>query len=291
MIAYFYWDPRPEAFSLPFFDFPILWYGVFFAVGFWLGFYAFTRILADFLSYLPANHSILSKELRAKAHHVADRLTIYVVIGAIAGARLGHFLFYENPSEYLANPLELFLIRNGGLASHGAVIGIVIAAFCFGRKIQKTLPELTWIRILDFLAAPTALAGFWIRIGNFFNQEVLGKGTTLAWGIIFGHPIDHSFPVPRHPVQLYEAFWYMAVFILLWKLHKRVALILHPGRMLGLFLTLVFGFRFLVEFLKLEQSRLLPSFDLTMGQLLSIPIFFLGVILYARRGRESKAEI
>lgn len=167
----------------------------------------------------------------------------------------------------------------GGLASHGGAVGILIALWLFSRSTK-----IPFLRSVDFAVVPTALAAVCIRIGNFFNQEILGIPTGLPWGVIFGHPADGGPLVPRHPAQLYEALWYSCVFIALF-LYARA----HPhyerkGRLTGLFLILVFGFRFLIEFLKVEQSVSLSAAScLTMGQWLSIPFVLLGVYLLAKK--------
>ncbi len=272
-LAVFYWDPQPELFRLPIVHWPILWYGVLFALGFILGFPIFVSLLTRFLG--PGQ--------KRTATQIADRLTIYMILGTVIGARLGHFLFYERPSAYLTRPWELFCTWQGGLASHGALIGILIALFLFNRRLS--LPNLTWIRLLDFIAVPTALAACCIRIGNFVNQEILGTPTTLPWAVIFGHPADHSFPTPRHPVQLYEALFYLLTFLLLYRLSFKSSFLRAEGKLVGLFLILTFGFRFLVEFLKVEQSHVWNS-SLTMGQLLSLPAILLGLVFYWRAGKK-----
>jgi Prolipoprotein diacylglyceryltransferase len=166
---------------------------------------------------------------------LADRLTIYVIVATVVGARLGHFLFYENPSEYLAKPLEIFFVWKGGLASHGAAVGIVLGVILFARRYKALLGGLDSIRLLDIICVPTAFAGACIRFGNFCNQEILGTATTVPWAVIFGHPMDHSAPIPRHPVQLYEALLYLVVFALLWRLTYAPRYFLAKGRLIGLF--------------------------------------------------------
>ncbi len=221
--------------------------------------------------------------LYRKAHLIADRFVIYVLIGLIVGARLGHFLFYEDLSEFFSDPWEIFRTWEGGLASHGAAFGIILAVFLFTVKLRKVTDRISWVRLLDFLTIPAALCAALIRVGNFMNQEVLGKATTLPWGVIFGHPVDYDRVTARHPVQLYEAFFYALVFWILWRLSFRPRMLSSEGRLIGLFLILVFGFRFLIEFLKPEQSVLIDgSGILNMGQLLSIPLIFLGFFFYRK---------
>jgi len=322
-----YWDPDPTLFTIPFLNWPILWYGLFFALGFFIGFSLFEQILlryfllayrnnlmnrdlckservaiaerhgasedqnfevkppprkANFSSSLDGNLQGRLHFLKDLALKVTDRITVYIVIATVVGARLGHFIFYERPSDYLKNPLEILQIWKGGLASHGAAIAIILAVCFFSRWAKKFDSGLTWIRLLDFLCVPTALAGSFIRIGNFFNQEILGKATSLPWGVVFGHPVDGALSIPRHPVQLYEALFYFAVFLILWRLTFQRNYLLHQGKLIGLFLILVFGFRFLVEFLKLEQSYLVSFSPLTMGQWLSVPLVILGIVFITR---------
>ncbi len=273
--AAFYWDPKPEVFKVPYFEWPILWYGVLFAAGFALGFPIFVGILTRFLG---------EKRL---AVQITDRLTLYIILATVIGARVGHFIFYERPEEYLRRPLEIFQIWEGGLASHGAAIAIILALMLFSYRIKRLSPQLTWIRLLDFISIPAALAGCFIRIGNFINQEILGTPTDLPWAVVFGHPADRSFPVPRHPVVLYEALFYLMVFFLLWKLSFQKFYLKRDGKLIGLFLIFVFGFRFLIEFFKTEQSHLLSSSWFTMGQMLSIPAVIGGFLFYFRKSPRS----
>jgi len=273
----FYWDPKPEIFTIPYINWPVLWYGVFFAFGFAVGFRIFVSIIKRYFRLHPQYTASDDR----KAMLIADRLVVYMVIAVVVGARLGHFIFYEKPADYLRDPWEILRVWEGGLASHGAMIAIILALVLFSYRIRSITKGLTWIRLLDFIAAPTAFCACCIRIGNFFNQEILGTPTSLPWAVLFGHPADHSARVARHPVQLYEAFFYILVFWLLWRLSYRSRFLQREGKLIGLFLILVFGFRFLVEFLKIEQSRLLSSGSyLGMGQILSIPAIILGFIFY-----------
>lgn len=274
-----YWDPNPDLVIIPGLNWPIKWYGFFFALGFAIGFPIFKNIL---IRYFQLTQNEPLTDLKKKALKITDKLTLYMVVATILGAKLGHFFFYENPKDYLRAPLELLLSREG-LASHGAAIGILLGLSLFARWTRRLDRDLGWLRLLDFICIPTALAGGFIRIGNFMNQEILGTPTTLPWGVFFGHPADGSFPIARHPVQLYEAFFYFAVFFLLWRFSFKPRLLLAKGWLIGLFLFLVFAFRFFVEFFKEEQSRLVSLAGyLTMGQWLSVPFIVLGAILFYR---------
>ncbi len=342
-----HWDPKPEVFLIPYFNWPILWYGVLFTFGFAVGFPLFVSILRRYflnhpeyteaeilcpekLTFWGKTVGGIAKSLNKKIQEedevfgkfrhfvkksrclhpkralvrlhldeklgeavlglyrnsllLADRLVGYILIATIAGARLGHFIFYETPSDFLDDPWEIFRVWEGGLASHGAAIAIIFSMILFSHQVRKTSKGLDWIRLLDFVCVPTAFCGGCIRIGNFINQEILGSETSLPWGVVFGSPADHSLPVPRHPVQIYEAVFYFLVFYLLWKITYRPQILLAKGKLIGLFLILVFGFRFLIEFLKLEQSHLLSETPLlTMGQILSIPMILLGIFFYMRK--------
>lgn len=215
--------------------------------------------------------------------YLTDRITWFVVAGTVVGARLGHVFFYEWP-RYQQNPVDILKVWEGGLASHGGVIGILIA-LCFYRKmIQARFPELTYIDLLDALSIPSALAAFFIRIGNFFNQEITGPVTTVPWAVVFGHPLEGGDPLPRHPTQLYEAACYLIIFIVLYTMWKSSSAPLKKGRLIGLFMVLVFGSRFFIEFFKVSSSLVIDESWLQAGQILSIPFILFGAaLLYASR--------
>lgn len=276
LCAYFYWDPSRELLRIPFFNRPILWYGFFFALGFFIGYWVLRYLLRKPLSS-PSMTKI-----------VAERISLYVILGAVIGARLGDLIFYQNALTYLRNPLEIFKVWEGGLASHGGAIGVMVALFILSIRRTHGVKNFSWLGLLDLVVIPAALAGSLIRIGNFFNQEILGKGSHLPWAVVFGHPADGSFPEPRHPVQLYESVYYFLVFALLFALWNTTSIWKEKGKVCGLFLVLVFTFRIAVEFLKEEQSALLStSAFLNMGQLLSTPFVLIGCYLMFKRRRGS----
>ena len=260
------WDMNPEIFSIG--RFAVRWYGLLFALSFLVGYFIFRRIFKN---------EGLSEE-------VLDRLTIYMAIGTIAGARLGHCLFYE-PAYYLSHPFEILAIWHGGLASHGAAIGIFIALWLFVRKVHRP-----YMWILDRIVIVVALAGFFIRTGNLMNSEIYGVETTMSWGFVFLRNGENS---PKHPTQIYEALAYLGVFILLYRLYWRKKGAFTGGTLLSLFLILVFGFRFFVEYLKEDQVPFEAAMKLNMGQWLSIPLVITGVIILrmSYQGKFSKAEI
>lgn len=288
MFSFIYWDPNPEVFVIPWLNWPILWYGVCFASGFAVGFLIFYILLFRALK-IEGGETV--SVLKKRAMFLTDRITVYMIASTILGARLGHFLFYESPSEYLSHPLEFFMIRKGGLASHGAAIGIVLGLFLFARRYKKDLGKIGTLGLLDLISVPAAFVGACIRVGNFVNQEILGTKTSVPWAVIFGHPMDHSLPVPRHPVQLYEALFYLIVFGILWRLTYVSKYFLTSGRLIGLFLTLVFSGRFFLEFFKEEQSALLEKSFLTMGQILSVVPIFVGLYLWFRRIGNSSSKL
>lgn len=273
-----HWDPNPDLLIIPYLHWPIKWYGLFFALGFILGFTLFKNVILRFLRYHFESESLVSLKLRA--HQIADQMTLYVVIATIAGARIGHELFYESPQNLLRQPWTILQVWNGGLASHGAAAAILLAIYFLSRKPMIQEAKLSYLRLLDFICPSVALAGAIIRLGNFMNQEILGTPTQMAWGVCFGHPADGMSFGARHPVQIYEAIFYLAVFLILWRRSSHPTLFNPVGREIGLFLMLVFGFRIAIEFLKLEQSALLAPHFFTMGQYLSLPLFLLGLLLF-----------
>lgn len=275
LMAWLYWDPMPQAFTIPFIDRPVAWYGICFVTGFILGYIVLQPI---FRQFLLGTKRYRAEDIRELTTFYTDRLTWFIVLGTIIGARLGHVLFYDFP-YYVRNPVEIIMTWKGGLASHGGTVGVIISMILFLYFYRKSLPELSFIKLIDMLVIPTALTVTFIRIGNFINQEILGYPTTLPWGVIFGHPADRSYPEPRHPVSLYEAGCYFAIFIILYSLWKYRRDTLKKGFLSGLFFVLVFGSRFLIDFFKLPQSQIIDETFLQMGQYLSLPFILLGMIL------------
>ena len=199
-----------------------------------------------------------------------------MVLGAVLGARLGHCLFYD-PAYYLSNPLEILKIWQGGLASHGGVVGMLIAMYVYAKQTADV--SLLWL--LDRMTLVIALGSFFIRCGNFFNSEILGIATAVPWAIVFSH-IDS---LPRHPAQLYEAAVYLSLFILLLFLYLKHEEKLKPGFMMGLLMVIIFASRFLIEFVKIPQESFEPILSLNMGQWLSIPVILLGLYLIFYKGK------
>jgi phosphatidylglycerol---prolipoprotein diacylglyceryl transferase len=244
------WDVNPEIFRIG--AFAVRWYGLLFASSFLFGYVFMNRIFKN--------------ENLGEA--VLDRLTIYMAVGTVVGARLGHCLFYE-PGYYLHHPLEILMIWHGGLASHGAAIGILTALWLFARKEKK---DYSWI--LDRIAIVVALSGFLIRTGNLMNSEIYGVETTVPWGFVF---LRNHEVVPKHPTQIYEALAYFVIFVLLYRLYWSKKGEHIEGSLISLFCILVFSARFFIEFLKEDQVAFEATMKINMGQLLSIPFILMGI--------------
>jgi prolipoprotein diacylglyceryl transferase len=243
------WNPSPEIFRIG--NFAVRWYGLLFASGFLFGYIIMRRMFK--------NEGI--------GDEVLDRLTIYMAVGTVVGARLGHCLFYE-PGFYLSNPLEILKVWKGGLASHGAGAGILVALWLFVRKEKKGY---AWV--LDRIAIVVALAGFLIRMGNLMNSEIYGVETTLPWGFVF---LRNNEVAPKHPTQIYEGLAYILVFLLLLKMYWNKKGDVYQGLLISIFLIIVFTARFLIEFVKEPQVEFETAMKLNMGQLLSIPFILAG---------------
>ncbi|MBK7028808.1 MAG: prolipoprotein diacylglyceryl transferase [Bacteroidales bacterium] len=251
------WSVRPEIFTIG--SFSIRWYGLLFAMSFAIGYVIMLRFFKK--ENLPES--------------LLDKLSIYMLVSTVIGARLGHVLFYE-PANYLAHPLDILKIWEGGLASHGAAIGILLALYFFARSSKKT-----YFWTLDRIVVVVALAGFFIRMGNLMNSEIYGKVTDLPWGFIFSLAGEE---LPRHPTQIYEALCYLAIFGFLLNYYFKNAGKPREGFMFGFFLVTLFTVRFVLEFMKEPQVNFESSMTLNMGQWLSIPFILAGVfIIYKTR--------
>ena len=210
---------------------------------------------------------------------------LLIVSFSVIGARLGYIFFYGWPM-YKAHPEAIFNIREGGLASHGGAIGAIFAIFLVVKWLKARFPKLTFLAILDGVVVAAPLAGAWIRIGNFFNQEITGTATSLPWGVNFLHPLDRYVGVV-HPVQLYESIFYFALFALMYTIWRKRGKELGSGFLTGIFFIELFTFRFLIEYLKSHQGEVLPeTFWIKMGQLLSLPFICIGLFLLTRYYRQ-----
>lgn len=241
------------------------WYGLLFASAFIASYWIMRRVFSA----------------EGKSLQDLDSLTIYMIVGTVVGARLGHVLFYE-PDIFLSDPIEVLAIWHGGLASHGGALGIIVGLWLFYKKKKGY----TFIWLLDRLAIVAAVSGALIRIGNLFNSEIVGRPTDQSWGIWFTR-LD-ALPLYRHPSQLYEAALCLVLFALLWWRYKKGDARKHPGLLIGCFLVLLFTGRFVIEFFKEHQVDFESSLPLDMGQLLSIPFVIAGILLVLK-ARSHKA--
>lgn len=253
------WDVTPEI--IDGWSTPNL-YGLLFVTGLILGYYVIRRMFRK--------ENIPDEQL--------DKLVLYVVIATIVGARLGHVFFYDW-SSYKENPIDILKIWEGGLASHGGAIALVLVLSIYAKKVVKR----PYLWIFDRISAPIAIAGTFIRLGNLMNSEIVGKPTDLPWAFEFVHYFNETTgqfdPTPRHPAQLYEAIMYLAIFgILMYMFWKRSAW-KQPGLVFGTFLVLLFGGRFMVEFVKVGQTAFDDTLTINTGQWLSVPFVIAGVII------------
>lgn len=247
-----------------------------------LHYYTLCFMLAFLVSYIIML-KIFKRE--GKSQELLDQLSIYIFVGTLLGARLGHCLFYEF-DYYKDHLLEMFLpitfvdgqIRLTGfhgLASHGGGIGIITGLYLFCRKTK-----VNFLWLADRLVIVVAIAGAFVRLGNFFNSEILGLPSDLPWAVIFARVDD----IPRHPAQLYEALAYVTIFLILWTIYKR-STSLKRGWLFGIFFVMLFGVRFLVEFIKENQEAFEDSMSLNMGQWLSVPFILIGLYMVFRKNK------
>lgn len=254
-MAPFTWNADPVLFELG--PLSVKWYGLLFAAAFLVGYAIMDRIF----------------RMENKPQEDLGDLLIYMMVATIVGARLGHCFFYA-PAYYLRNLLDIVKIWEGGLASHGGAIGITLGVWLYSRRH----PTESFLWLLDRIAIPTALAGSFIRLGNFFNSEIIGEPSNGPWAIAFAR-VDN---IARHPAQLYESLAYLLIFGILAAVYRKQGADIPRGRILGLFLVLVFSARVLIEVVKTQQAAYSLPFALSVGQLLSIPAVLIGVWLIWR---------
>ncbi len=275
-LSYIHWNPDPEIINV--FGLSLRYYGLLFVTG------------------LVLSLAVLRKLFRREniSADKLEKLSIYGFVGILAGARLGHCLFYE-PAYYLAHPLEMILplkfpegggiefVGYRGLASHGGALGLIIALLVYARKTGESL-----IKTIDLIAVVAGLGAGFIRLANLMNSEIIGMPTQKPWGFVFER-VDQ---LPRHPAQLYEALVYFFIFGMTLLLYYRKRAVLQNGFFFGWTLTLIFTARFFIEFIKERQVAFEEGMRLDMGQILSIPYILvgLGFMIYGwRKTRQSKA--
>lgn len=254
------WSVDPAILTIG--PFAIRWYGGFFALGFFLGY----EIMAQ----------IYRREQRSPEN--LSELFLYLMLGTIIGARLAHVLLYQ-PDYFLSHLWEIPMIWHGGLASHGGFAGVTVALYLYLRKHR----DMSFIELADRLTLPCLLAGALIRVGNFFNSEIIGTPSDLPWAVIFAH-VDN---IPRHPAMLYEAIAYFFIFCMLYTAYWKTTMMQFLGRVVGTAITTCFLARFLIEFVKENQVPFESRLPLNMGQILSIPFIVAGAYLIYRSRKSS----
>ena len=288
------WNPDPVVFYIPGTDHPVVWYGFLFALAFVGSFYL--------MNYVFKTEGRTSKSL--------DTLTVYVIAGTVLGARLGHCLFYGpwfGEDGYISHPWNMLKVWEGGLASHGGAIGILIALWLFARKTKENI---WWI--LDRIVIAVAYSGMCIRIGNLMNSEIIGKPTTLPWGFRFiQDDIENSFrsisnfltipyeeqvkfveAIPaRHPSQLYESVFCLVLLIGFFLLCKKYKYTWPAGFTFGLFCSVLFTFRFCIEFTKEVQVDFENTLPIDMGQILSLPFVVAGIVIMLVSKRKNRMHL
>ncbi|MDL2227466.1 prolipoprotein diacylglyceryl transferase [Odoribacter sp. OttesenSCG-928-L07] len=255
ILNYIRWNFNPQVF--PNTNIHIAWYGVLFALGI-------------YLCYLILGYAFKREGIGEK---VLDKTSLWLLLALVVGARLGHCIFYE-PAYYFSNPIRILKVWEGGLASHGAAIALPFTVWLLARKYKF---DPIWY--LDRLVIGVAIAGALIRLGNFCNSEIYGIETTLPWGVIFER---NGETVPKHPTQLYEALSCIITFLILFFIYKKKGKDTPNGLLFGLFLVLIFTFRFFVEYIKNPQVPFEMGMKLYMGQILSIPFILIGIFFLIR---------
>lgn len=267
MLNYITWTVKPEIFFLG--NMEIRWYGLFFAIAFYMGLVMMTRMF---------------KAEKVKEEWV-DKLFIYIMLAVVLGARLGHVFFYAW-DYYQHHLLDIFKIWEGGLASHGGAFGILIAVWIYSKKVTKR--NMLWT--LDRLVIPVAFAAILIRLGNLTNHEIYGHATDLPWAFRFvsnvqgwQHGAEPIFTAASHPTQIYESLSYLLTFLTVGGLYlKSKTAKDRQGLLLGVFFIGTFLSRFLIEFIKEDQEAFEAGMMLNMGQWLSVPFVLAGFYLIAR---------
>ncbi|MEX0778412.1 MAG: prolipoprotein diacylglyceryl transferase [Balneolales bacterium] len=246
---------------------PILlrWYGLLFASAFLVGYLLMRKVFQQ----------------SGKPVILVESLLTYMLIATVVGARLGHVIFYDL-DYYLMNPEQILAVWRGGLASHGAAIAILIGIMLFVRNHKG----ITFFWLTDRVALTAMIGAGFIRIGNFFNSEIVGVPTDVSWAVIFAQ-IDMT---PRHPAMLYEAILCFMLFGILWRIYKSYNH--HPpeGLLTGIFFIILFTGRFLLEFTKAQQADFAANWIIDMGQLLSIPFVILGFWLLITQVKWGKKD-
>ncbi len=256
------WNPNPEIFTIE--NFGLRWYGLLFAMGFFLAY--------TVLYYVFKREKVALKKL--------DWLTFYIFLAVLIGARLGHVFFYEwgYYSEHLS---EIPMVWKGGLASHGAAIAIIITLIIYVKQFKVNV---WWL--FDRMALAIPISAAFVRLGNLMNSEIYGITTSMPWGFVFRADPAAGL-LPRHPTQLYEAISYLLIALVLIILYRKNLGINKPGLFVGIFVAALFTARFVIEFFKEVQVDFEHGMSLDMGQWLSVPFILLGIgfIIFSLRNK------
>ncbi|MBO7278518.1 MAG: prolipoprotein diacylglyceryl transferase [Bacteroidales bacterium] len=259
------WNADPEIFRIG--GFALRYYSVLFLSGFILGYYIFRWFYKR--EQLPLEQ--------------LDTLFFVSLISALIGARLGHVIGYDL-RYYLAHPWEILMTWKGGLASHGGAVGLLIGLWWYIRRYGRKY-GISYLWLLDRFVITVTFAGACIRLGNLMNSEIYGDVTNLPWGFVFAR---NGELLPKHPTQLYEALSYLILgFVMVW-LYKHRLPKLKQGTLFGIFLTFLFGARFVIEFIKEPQSDFEVDMLFNMGQLLSLPFIVAGIAIWIWSVRKGK---
>jgi prolipoprotein diacylglyceryl transferase len=294
MLGFVTWNVDPILIHIG--DGGVRWYGLLWAIGIYLGFLIQVKLYKN--ENCPEGWT--------------DKLFMWMVIGLIIGARVGHCWFYEwhnvtdpnmatycqymgistdpvqifgwtinyrNP--YIEHPLRLLKIWEGGLSSHGGAFGLLTAAWLLNKKVFSKEPKfhtsLLWI--MDRLVVGVCVVATLIRLGNLMNSEIYGTPTDLPWGFIF---VRDGQTVPCHPTQIYEMLYCIVAFVVTWVMYWKFKAYKREGLLLGVFLEIIFFTRFMLEFIKNDQEAFEANYVLNMGQILSLPFIIWGVYLIIR---------
>ena len=274
ILDYIQWNPAPEIFTIPGINWPVRWYGLMWAAAF------------------IGSHFILNRVFKkeGRSEKDLDTLTLYIILGTVIGARLGHCLFYgpwfDQYDElgrlmeegYLSHPLNMLKVYEGGLASHGGAIGILVSMWLYCRKTKEN-----WLWLFDRMVIVVPLAAMCIRFGNLMNSEIIGHVTKVPWAFVFLSEDNN----PRHPAQLYEAIFCLFLFLYMYRFWKNKRDSVGPGYMFGFLCIVLWSERFLDEFLKENQAAFEDGMSLNMGQILSIPFILIGIYMVWRSKKPS----
>ncbi|WP_348664017.1 prolipoprotein diacylglyceryl transferase [Chlamydia vaughanii] len=267
-----YWNHSKFLWNAETYHFRLSWYGLCFSVGILLA--SILGIYLAISSYSKQDSLVFSKD---QLRGALENFALYSLLFIIPGSRIAYVLFYGG-DFYFKHPLEILKVWNGGLSSHGGMVGLILWAMIFSWRYRRKIPKLTFLFICDLSASVFGCTAFLIRVGNFMNQEIVGTPTKLPWGIIFSEPAQGVLGVPVHPVQLYEGICYLILSAILFFLSYKRYLRIGAGYATSIALMGIAIIRFFAEFFKSHQGKVVgPDCLLTIGQMLSMPLFVFGL--------------